>query len=73
MCNAVAKLNDLRKSDEFDLPDKRGKQHLAGFDLPDEGVPIPDDFYIPNKGFVALGHSDGDACHCAKQKARKMH
>ena len=59
MCNAVAKLNDLRKFDEFYLPD--------------EGVAIADDFYIPNKGFVALGHSDGDACHCAKQKARKMH
>ena len=54
MCNAVAKLNDLRK-------------------LPNEGVTIPDDFYIPNKGFVALGHSDGDAYHWAKQKARKMH
>ena len=59
MCNAVAKLNDLRKFDEFYLPD--------------EEVTIPDDFYIPNKGFVALGHSDGDAYHCAKQKARKMH
>ena len=41
MCNAVAKLNDLLKFDEFYLPYK--------------GVIIPDDFYIPNKGFVALG------------------
>ena len=55
MCNAVAKLNDLRKFDEFYLSYKKGQQYLAGFYLPDEGVTIPDDFYIPNKGFVALG------------------
>ena len=68
MCNAVAKLNDLRSLTNSIYPTKGVR-----FYLPDEGVPIPDDFYIPNKGFVALGHSDGDAYHCAKQKARKMH
>ena len=51
MRNAVAKLNDLLKFDEFYLPYK--------------GVTIPcwilstlqgdlDEFYLPNKGFVAL-------------------
>ena len=54
-CNAVAKLNDLLNFDEFDLPYKRGQQYLAGFYLPNDEVILPDDFYIPNKGFVALG------------------
>ena len=55
MRNAVAKLNDLLNFDEFDLPYKRGQQYLAGFYLPNDEVIIPDDFHIPNKGFVALG------------------
>ena len=48
MCNAVAKLNDLLKFDEFYLPYK--------------GVTIPCWILSTQQGVRGFGHFDGDAC-----------
>ena len=49
MCNAVAKLNDVSLTSSI-YPTKRGNYTLLDSIYPDEGVPIPDDFYIPTRG-----------------------